>query len=60
MANTKLPPQISKMSHINGFGENINQLSLCINVLNQYISFLNMVSQEVISHFYVFGSPVEN
>jgi hypothetical protein len=48
------------MSRIKGFGENISQLPLCINVLYHYVSFLSMVSQEVVSHFYVFGSPVEN
>jgi hypothetical protein len=60
MANTKIPPQRSKMSHIEGFGENVSQLPLCINVFYYYVSFLNMVSQEVVSHFYVFCSPVEN
>jgi hypothetical protein len=48
------------MNHIKGFGENVSQLPLCINVLHHYVSFLNMVSQEVVSHFYVFGSPMKN
>jgi hypothetical protein len=48
------------MSRIKGFGENVSQLSLCIIVLHHYVSFLNTVSQEVVSHFYVFGSPMEN
>jgi hypothetical protein len=60
LTNTKFPPQRSKMSRIKGFGENVSQLPLCTNVLHHYVSFLNMVSQEVVSHFYVFGSPVEN
>jgi hypothetical protein len=60
MANTKLPPQRSKMRRIEGFGENVNQLPLCVNELHLYVSLLNMVSQEVVSHFNVFGSPIEN
>jgi hypothetical protein len=60
MADTKLPPQRSKTRRIEGFGENVNQLPLCVNELHLYISLLNMVSQEVVSHFNVFGSPVEN
>jgi hypothetical protein len=55
MANTK----ILKMSRIKGFVENVRQLPLCISVFYHYISFLNMVSQEVVSHFYVFCSPME-
>jgi hypothetical protein len=60
MANTTSPLQRSKMCHIKGFGENISHLPICINVLYHYVTFLNIVSQEVVSHFYVFGSPVEN
>jgi hypothetical protein len=60
MANTKLCWQRSKTRRIKRFGENISQLPLCVNELHLYISFLNMVSQEVVSHFDVFGSPVEN
>jgi hypothetical protein len=60
MANTKLPPQKSKMRRIEGFGENVSQLPLCVNELHLYVSLLNMVSQEVVSHFDVFGSLVEN
>ena len=60
VANTKLPPQRSKTRRIEGFGENVSQLPLCVNELYLYLSFLNMVSHEVVSHFYVFGSPVEH
>jgi hypothetical protein len=56
----KSPPQRSKTRRIEGFGENVSQLSLCINELHLYISLLNMVSQEVVSHFNVFGSLMEN
>jgi hypothetical protein len=56
MTNTKFPLQRRKMSHIKGFGEDISQLPLCINAFHHYIFLLNMVSQEVVSHFYVFHS----
>jgi hypothetical protein len=48
------------MSRIKGFGENVSHLPLCINVFYHCVSFLNMVSQEVVSYFYVFRSPMEN
>jgi hypothetical protein len=63
MANTNPPPpppQRSKTRRIEGFGENVSQLPLCVNELHLYTSLLNMVSQEVVSHFKVFGSPVKN
>jgi hypothetical protein len=60
MANAKLPPQRSKTRRIEGFGKNVSQLPLCVNELYFYISPLNMVSQKVVSHFDVFGSPIEN
>jgi hypothetical protein len=60
MANTKLPTQRSKTRSIKGFGENISQLPLCINIFHHYISLFNMVSQEVVSHFDMFCSPMEN
>jgi hypothetical protein len=60
MANTKLPLQRSKTRRIEWFGKNVSQLPLCINELHLYISFLNMISQKVESHFDVFGSPMEN
>jgi hypothetical protein len=54
------PLQRSKTRRIEEFGENVGQLPLCINKLHIYLSLLNMVSQKVVSHFNVFGSPVEN
>jgi hypothetical protein len=54
------PPQRGKMRRIEGFSENVSQLPLCVNELHLYISLLNMVSQEVASHFDVFGSSVGN
>jgi hypothetical protein len=59
MANAKLSPQRSKMRRIEGFGENVSQLPLCVKH-HLDLSLLNMVSQKVVSHFDVFGSPVEN
>jgi hypothetical protein len=53
-------PQRNKMSLIKGFGENVSQLPFCINVFHRYVAFLNMVSQEVASYFYVFRSPMKN
>jgi hypothetical protein len=43
-----------------GFGENISQLSLCVNVSHLDISLFHMISQEVVSHFEVFHSFVED
>jgi hypothetical protein len=61
MANTKTPPpQRSKTRCIKGFGEDISQLPLCVNVFHLYISIFNMLYQEVVSHFYVFRSPMKN
>jgi hypothetical protein len=60
MANTKFSVQRSKSSHIKGFGENISQLPLCVNVFHLDISLLYMISQEVVSHFYVFHSLMKN
>jgi hypothetical protein len=60
MANAKLPSQRSKMRRIEGFGENVSKLSLCVNKFYLYLSLLNMVSQKVVSHFDVFGSLMKN
>jgi hypothetical protein len=48
MENTNAPPQSSKARRIKGFGENIDQLSLCINVSHLYVSLLDMISQKVV------------
>jgi hypothetical protein len=47
MANTDSPrptPQISKARSIEGFGEDIGQLSLCAYVSHLNISLLNVIS----------------
>jgi hypothetical protein len=58
--NHKLPPQRSKTRRIEGFGENVGQLPLCVNKLHLYLSLLNMLPKKVVSQFNVFGSPLEN
>jgi hypothetical protein len=60
MANTNFPPQSSKVRSIKGFGENISQLSLCINVSHLNISRFNMVSLEMVSPFKVSHYFVED
>jgi hypothetical protein len=56
----QFPPQISKLRRIKGFGEDIGQLSLGVYVSHLYISFLYMVSQEVVSPLKVSHSFVED
>jgi hypothetical protein len=60
MANTNFPPQSNKARSMKGFGENISQLSLCVNVSHLDISLFHMISQEVESYFEVFHSLVED
>jgi hypothetical protein len=56
----QVPLQRRKMIRIKGFGEDISQLPLCVIVFYLYISHPYMVSQEAVSHFYVFRSPLKN
>jgi hypothetical protein len=49
MANINFLPQICKSRRINGFDENVNQLPLCVYVSHLNVSFLNVISQEVVS-----------
>jgi hypothetical protein len=49
MPNTNFPPQISKSRRIKGFGENVSQLPLCVYVSHLNVSFLNVISKEVVS-----------
>jgi hypothetical protein len=60
MINTNFPPQSSKARSIKGFGENISQLSLCINVSHLNIFLLNAISQEVVSPLKVSHSLVKD
>jgi hypothetical protein len=43
------PQQISKFRRIKGFGENVSQLPLFVYVSHLNVSFLNMISKEVVS-----------
>jgi hypothetical protein len=54
------PPQRSKARRIKGFGEDISQLSICINISYLNISLLNVISQEVVSLLKVSHSFVED
>jgi hypothetical protein len=56
----QFPLQRSKARRNMGFGENISQLPLCINISHLYISLLNMVSQEVVSSLKVSHSFMED
>jgi hypothetical protein len=49
MANTNPPPQISKSRRIEGFGENVGQLSLGVYISHLNVSLLYMISQEAMS-----------
>jgi hypothetical protein len=60
MTNTNFPSQSSETRSIKRFGENISQLSLCANVPHLDISLFHIISQEVVSHFEVFHSFVED
>jgi hypothetical protein len=63
MANTNPPPthtQISKARGIEGFGEDIGQLSLGVYVSHLNVSLLYMVSQEVVSPLKVSHSFVKD
>jgi zinc transporter ZupT len=49
MRNTNFTPQISKVKTIEGFGEDIGQLSLGVYASHLSVSLLYMISQEVVS-----------
>jgi hypothetical protein len=49
MENTNFPPQSSKARRVKGFGKDVSQLSLFIDISHLNISFLNVISQEVVS-----------
>jgi hypothetical protein len=60
MTNANFPPQSSKARSIKGFGENISQLSFCINVSHLDVSLFNMVSQKVVCPLKVSHSFMED
>jgi hypothetical protein len=49
MTNTNFPPQISKSRRIEGFGENVSQLSLDVYIPHLSVLILYMISQKVVS-----------
>jgi hypothetical protein len=58
IANINFPPQISKSRRINGFGENVGQLSLSVYIPHLNALLLYMISKKVVSplnmsHFFV-------
>jgi hypothetical protein len=60
MANTNPPPTKQQSEKHQGFGENIGQLSLSIDVSHLNISLLNVISQEVVSPLKVSHSFVQD
>ena len=52
--NPKLPPQMSKLGLVKGFGEDIYELVLGVNMTQINIPFLIVVSQEVKVNLYMF------
>jgi hypothetical protein len=59
MANIN-PPQVSKARSIEGFGEDIGQLSLGVYVFHLNVSLLYAISQKVLSPLKVSHSFMEN
>jgi hypothetical protein len=60
MSNIKFPTAKKQNVSHQGVGEVISQLPICVNVFHLYISLLYMVSQELVSHFKVFHTFVED
>ena len=53
--HTKFPSQAGEGDLVKWLGENVCKLVLGRNVGKLNISFLHMISQKVVPHFYVFG-----
>jgi len=53
--NPKLPLQTCKLGLVKGFGEDIYELVLGVNMAQVNIPFLIVVSQEVEADLYMFG-----
>jgi hypothetical protein len=58
--NSKLSSQTRKCSLVQRLGKDIGKLLFCRYMDEVYVSLLNIVSQEVVPHFYVFGSGVKH
>ena len=54
VANAKLITKGSKTWSIKRFDENVSKLFLGLNFPHHNLSILNIISQEVVSHFYMF------
>ena len=53
--NPKIPSQTRKLGLVKGFGEDICELVLGVNVAQVYIPILIVVSQEMEADIYMFG-----
>ena len=53
--NPKLPSQACKLGLVKGFGEDIYELVLGVNMAQVNIPFLIVVSREMEAHLYMFG-----
>jgi hypothetical protein len=53
--NSKLPSQASKLGLVKGFGEDICELVMGVNMNKVNVPFLIVVSQEVKADLYVLG-----
>ena len=60
VTNPKLTPQASESSLIKRFVENVGYLVLGGDMAQNNLPFHHIVSQEMVSHFDVFGARVEN
>jgi hypothetical protein len=58
--NPKFPPQANKCSLVERLCENVCKLILGRDKAQHNGSFFHIVSQEMIPHFYVFGSGVKH
>jgi hypothetical protein len=58
--NSKLHSQASKLGLVKGFGEDICELVVGVNMNKVNVPFLIVVSQEVKTDLYVLGFGVEN
>ena len=60
VTNPKLTPQASESGLIKWFSENVGYLVLDGDMAQNNLPFLHIVSQEMVSHFDMLGSRVEN
>ena len=60
ITNPKLTTQTCESGLIKWFCENVGYLVLGGNMAQNNLSFLHIISQKMISYFYVFGSGVED